>query len=345
MKSYAQSTAGVACGSFGYDPDTYEPDYRLTLGRAGRSLALEMAERLGLPPGIAADARSRMDDKQAQAEALMKKLEEQEALVRKEAVRIEESRRALQAGQERLAEAERGIEAARRTRADAFARELAKRGEEAARRMADAVGEAVRRVEAARAAQAAAGRARTEAVRVIREAQEQALEGIRPAPSAEAPPAIELAAGVRVKVANLGVAGEVLSLGDHGDAEVAVGGKRLRVPRRELVPVAAAAPGPGGRPFVSPQRSAASGSGRGGAPVEVNVVGMTVDEALPRVDKALDQAVMAERREVRVIHGFGQGRLRRAVAELLDGHPHVASFRAGGPREGGGGATVVELKE
>jgi DNA mismatch repair protein MutS2 len=88
-----------------------------------------------------------------------------------------------------------------------------------------------------------------------------------------------------------------------------------------------------------------SGSGRGGAPVEVNVVGMTVDEALPHVDKALDQAVMAERREVRVIHGFGQGRLRRAVAELLDGHPHVASFRAGGPREGGGGATVVELKE
>jgi len=75
------------------------------------------------------------------------------------------------------------------------------------------------------------------------------------------------------------------------------------------------------------------------------VVGLTVDEALPRVDKLLDQAALADKQEVRIIHGFGQGRLRRAVAELLEGHPHVATFRAGGPREGGGGVTVVALKD
>ena len=57
------------------------------------------------------------------------------------------------------------------------------------------------------------------------------------------------------------------------------------------------------------------------------------------MDKLLDDAALAERRELRVIHGFGQGKLRRAVAELLEGHPHVASFRAGGPSEGGGGVT------
>jgi DNA mismatch repair protein MutS2 len=78
---------------------------------------------------------------------------------------------------------------------------------------------------------------------------------------------------------------------------------------------------------------------------EVNVVGLTTDEALPKVDKALDQAVMNERGVVRVVHGFGSGALRRAVAGLLEGHPHVASFRAGGAGEGGGGVTVVELKE
>jgi DNA mismatch repair protein MutS2 len=81
------------------------------------------------------------------------------------------------------------------------------------------------------------------------------------------------------------------------------------------------------------------------SPAEINVVGLTVDEALPRVDKMLDDAVLAERHEVRVIHGYGQGRLRAAVADLLSGHPHVAAFRAGGEREGGGGVTVVELKE
>ena len=72
---------------------------------------------------------------------------------------------------------------------------------------------------------------------------------------------------------------------------------------------------------------------------------MTVDEALPRVDKLLDEATMADRQSVRVIHGFGQGRLRKAVAELLEGHPHVAAWRAGNAGEGGGGVTVVELKE
>jgi DNA mismatch repair protein MutS2 len=80
-------------------------------------------------------------------------------------------------------------------------------------------------------------------------------------------------------------------------------------------------------------------------PAEINLVGLTVDEALPRVDKLLDDATLSDRTQLRVIHGFGQGRLRRAVAELLEGHPHVASFRAGSPGEGGGGVTVVELKD
>ena len=84
---------------------------------------------------------------------------------------------------------------------------------------------------------------------------------------------------------------------------------------------------------------------RAQAPAEVNLVGLTVDEALPRVDKLLDEATVAGRSQVRIVHGFGQGKLRKAVAELLSGHPQVASFRPGAANEGGGGATVVELKE
>ena len=70
-----------------------------------------------------------------------------------------------------------------------------------------------------------------------------------------------------------------------------------------------------------------------------------MDEAIPRVDKLLDDASLSDRREIRVIHGFGAGRLRKAVAGLLEGHPHVASWRQGHPNEGGGGATVVEIKD
>jgi DNA mismatch repair protein MutS2 len=80
-------------------------------------------------------------------------------------------------------------------------------------------------------------------------------------------------------------------------------------------------------------------------PAEINLIGMTVDEALPRVDKLLDDAALSERREIRVVHGFGSGRLKKAVAGLLDGHPHVASWRLGQITEGGGGATIVELKD
>src|SRR5688500_1297670 len=84
MKAYAQSTPGVAAASFGYDPQTYEPTYRLELGTAGRSLALEMAERLGLPASVVQDARGRRDLKEAQAEALLKKLEQDQAALARE---------------------------------------------------------------------------------------------------------------------------------------------------------------------------------------------------------------------------------------------------------------------
>jgi DNA mismatch repair protein MutS2 len=95
-------------------------------------------------------------------------------------------------------------------------------------------------------------------------------------------------------------------------------------------------------PVASTGRSGAS-AGRGESIAEINLVGLTVDEALPKLDKALDNAAIAERAELRVIHGFGQGILRRAVAEFLEGHPHVAKVNVAS--EGRGGVTVVELKE
>jgi DNA mismatch repair protein MutS2 len=139
------------------------------------------------------------------------------------------------------------------------------------------------------------------------------------------------------------VIGEVLAL--HGDtAELAAGGKRMRVPAAELLVLGGgrSESKPSPAPRVETERTAEP---NGSPAAEVNVIGMTVDQALPRVDKFLDESALADRHTVRVIHGFGEGRLRRAVAGLLDGHPHVASFRLGEPREGGAGATIVELRE
>jgi DNA mismatch repair protein MutS2 len=345
MKAYAQATPGVACASFGYDPQSYEPTYRLSLGVPGRSLALEMAERLGLPAAVVADARSRRDTTQAQAEDLLRKLEAQEAGLAREAARLSAQASAQEEERARLAATERELASRKRAELDSFARELRRRGEEAARRAADAVHEAVRSLEAAhKPSAAAAGRARSKALQEIREAQEQALE---PAgldlelPAEPAAPADDLlAAGDRVRLRELAIVGDVLAV--HGDeVEVAVSGKRLRVPRGALLRAGGAGAGATAtRPAPAPRVQSSRA-----VPAEINLVGLTVDEALPQVDKLLDDAALSDHHQLRLIHGFGQGTLRRAVAGLLEGHPHVAAYRPGAANEGGGGVTIVELKD
>ena len=181
------------------------------------------------------------------------------------------------------------------------------------------------------------GAARAPGHRAIREAQEEALAflvllswrqagGIRP-PECGRP----------ARVTSLGVIGEGDEPGAGRPVELAVSGKRLVVPRSEVLAVAGPAPS-GGTSVPAP-----TSKGAGGGRAEINLVGMTVDEALPEVDKLLDEAAMGDRKELRLIHGFGSGRLRKAVAKMLEGHPHVAAVRVGA--EGRGGVTVVELKE
>jgi DNA mismatch repair protein MutS2 len=337
MKAYAQSTEGVACASFGYDPDTYEPTYRLTLGAPGRSLALEMAERLGLPREAVRDARARRDDKEAQAEAVLARLEKEQALLARAREEIEAERREVEAARARAREAEQDIVARKRREIEVYSRELKRRGEDAERKASEAIAAAVEKLEKAQAAAKAAPRIRGEAIQAIRDAQSQVLRDPELAlPEERVAPQVPIEIGTRVKIGALGLVGEVMAL-LGSEAEVAVSGKRLRVPRSELVALQ------GGKKKGSvslPERPS-----RAAVPAEVNLVGLTVDEALPRVDKFLDDAALGDRHEIRVIHGFGEGKLRKAIAGFLKGHPHVASYRVGGANEGGGGVTIVELRD
>jgi DNA mismatch repair protein MutS2 len=84
---------------------------------------------------------------------------------------------------------------------------------------------------------------------------------------------------------------------------------------------------------------------REGSVTELNVIGCNVDEALSRAEKFLDEALLAEVPSVRLIHGYGTGQLRRAIAEFLHDHKFVAHFQSAPPEQGGGGVTVVEFKE
>jgi DNA mismatch repair protein MutS2 len=341
MKAYSQSTPGVASASFGYEPETFEPTYVLQLGQAGRSLALEMTERLGLPAEIVQDARARLSAKEAQAELMLRRLDSDQAALAEREARVQEQERELRAAAEAQRAAARADEVERQRRLETFTAELRRKSEDLARKAADAVREAVQRLETSRRSATAEGsRARTRTVEAIREARDEALESVGAAPAAPPPPSRAAVAGDRVRVSDLGVVGEVVAVHDDGELELAVSGKRLRAPQRAVTLIEGGKGPARGTAAVKISRAQTEA-----APAEINLVGMRVDEAIPKVDKLLDEAVLAERREVRVIHGFGQGKLRDAVAELLTGHPHVAHFRPGGAREGGGGVTIVELKD
>lgn len=324
LKAYAQSEPGVVCASFGYDPESYLPNYRLTVGAPGRSLAFEMAEKLGLPAAIVAQARSRVDSKELQAEALLKTLEQERARLEQEREGLERDQRTFEGEKAKEAEGERLLEERLAREVEAFRKELAKAGEEARRRMAEAVSAAVQKIEASRRP-VVSSRARAASLKGIREAEEEAL----PTRSA----AGDLKVGQRVRVVGLGFVGEVLAVREDGLVEIASSGKRLQVGKKDVAPIdtrVVSAPTPRIQKTV---------------PSEINLVGLTVEEALPQVDKLLDDAALSEQRSIRVIHGFGSGRLRQAVASFLNGHPHVAAIRTGGSGEGGGGVTVVELKD
>jgi dsDNA-specific endonuclease/ATPase MutS2 len=154
-----------------------------------------------------------------------------------------------------------------------------------------------------------------------------------------AQPATPLAVGDRVVLAGLGLEGVVTAVHD-GTAELDVRGKRMRASVRDLRvvggPKAASTPTVRVHVELQPHDSSAS---------DLNVVGCTVDEALSKAERFLDESLLTDQRTVRFIHGYGTGQLKRALAGFLQQHPLVARFDAAPPDQGGGGVTVVELKD
>ena len=156
------------------------------------------------------------------------------------------------------------------------------------------------------------------------------------------PGAPEPQVGDRVAVSSFGVEGTVNAIHTDGHVDVDVRGKRMRARLSDIRVVARPGREAGTAPSV---RVNVHVQPREGLLTEINVIGCTVDEALTRTDRFLDETLITEQRSVRVVHGHGKGQLRRAIADLLKDHPLVASFHAAPPEQGGGGVTVVELKD
>jgi DNA mismatch repair protein MutS2 len=359
LKSYASTTPQVVAAAFGFHPDTFVPTYRLMYGSPGSSLALEMAERVGLPKAIVDAARGYRSDREAQlAEHLAKidkdlhALDHERRLVshertrlgdidaqyksREEALRTRElqfRQRLDDALQERLREARReidGIVDEVRRRATAMAEESARRAQQSPRLVAPSTGETGGLKADARAALDIV-------TNRLRRGSDEPAPKVAVAESETPAPAEPIAPGMRVALP-LGIEGVVPSVHDR-TVEVSVNGKRMRAHVDELRVL--------GRASTASARVTVhvNAQAREGSATDLNVIGCSVADALDRADKFLDQALMAEQRHLRVIHGHGTGQLRRALAEFLSDHPLVSRIVSAPAEQGGSGVTLVELKE
>jgi len=343
LKTYASTTEGVASAAFGFDAESFAPTYTLIYGSPGRSLALEIANRLGLNPSIVAAARQNVSAREAQlAEHLAKidrdlrALEHEQRLVARERETLESADARMKQREEALRQREENSrkrlndeleEQVRRARReiDSVIADL-KQKTDSMIRIAPRQGVSTGEAGAARTAARAAVDA------VVQKRNEPSADAVREVPSGKAP-----AVGDRVLVGALGLQGVVTSLHDSM-AEVDVRGKRMRSHVRELRVVGAEP----ARPQVSVRVDLQP---RENLPTDLNVIGCTVDEALTRAERFLDESMLTEQRTVRLIHGYGTGQLKRALATFLQQHPLVAGFQTAPPDQGGGGVTVVELKD
>lgn len=355
LKSYASATEGVEIAAFGFNPDTFAPTYRLVYGSPGRSLALEIAARLGVAPSIINAAREYRSERETQ-------LAEHLARMEKELNALDHERRLVTREHETLAGTNARLQAREeelRRREEAFRQRLQERVDERLRAARREIDDIVRDLKqrSARLANAPrhvpalstgdTGALRTEA-RAALDAIEQRLKSGTPepghaaaAPSAEGTPA---AVGDKVAVGAFGFEGAVQHI-DGDIAEVDVRGKRMRVPLRDLRVLARAARGGStalqGRVSVQVEVSRRDDV----VPADLNIIGCTTDEAVARAEKFLDDALMQDRRSVRFIHGHGTGQLRRAIGEFLAKHPLVAHHGPAPDDQGGSAITVAELKD
>jgi DNA mismatch repair protein MutS2 len=349
LKTYASTTDGVASAAFGFDTETFAPTYQLLYGSPGRSLALEIAGRLGLHPDVVAAARENLSAREAQlAEHLakidrdMRALEHEQRLVAKE-------RDTLHATEARMRQREDAL----RQREETFKRRLTEELDAQVRQARREIDEVIAELKAKTAAITNAprlvstgdtGAARSAAREAVEEVAKRLLATEDSAQSSinhqsaisNQPSAISV--GDRVIVGGLGLEAIVTATHD-GTAELEVRGKRMRASVRDLKRSG------GGPPPAQQIRVNVDLQPRDASPSDLNVIGCTVDEAISRAERFLDESMLTDQRVVRLIHGYGTGQLKRALTGFLQQHPLVARFATAPPEQGGGGVTVVELKE
>ena len=342
IKIYALTTPGVENACCEFDVASLKPTYRLLIGVPGKSNAFAISKRLGLPEYLIDDAARRMDAEDIHFEDIISDLETSRATIRKEQEEIARYKKEitdlkaeLKAKQQRLDERTDKIIKKANQEAAEILKEAKEYADETIKTM-NKHGLSVKELE----------KQRTAVRDKINKSQEKLVVKAAPPKAHKASDISEFKEGIYVRILSMNLTGTVVGTPNtKGEVTVAVGSltTKAKINNLEII-----------TDYKEPEESKSGKSSTGQGRIkmsksasispEINLLGCTVDEAVAKLDKYLDDAYISKLSQVRIVHGKGTGALRAGITAYLKGIPYIKNFRLGEAGEGDAGVTIVEFK-
>ena len=348
LKTYASTTPEVVNAAVEFDDINLRPTYRLMVGVPGGSSGIAIAQRLGLPSDLIERARSLLTPESREAADLIAYLHRSRDELDRTQQQMNSERQALEDERKKLRTEWVERQQRRIKELESQFAEMQKRFDDNVAAVVEAVKDRELRAHLEKSSRRKLQDARGEARDALNAAVVQTLSDSQSdlgvtATATSAPSAASLQPGAKIRVRGFSKS-VVLRRIDGNTAEIEAGPLRMKVAVDQITGVEGQPPG---TISASPSRlnvTVTSKPSENPAGDEINVIGSTVEEATGRVDKFLDEAALANRARIRIIHGHGTGALRKGLAQFLSSHPLVASTAPEADDRGGKALTIVELR-
>ena len=343
LKVYALSTPGVENACCEFDVATLSPTYRLLIGLPGKSNAFAISEKLGLPSDLIADAKGRISKSEGDFEDLIADLEKSRSTIEREQLEINQYKAEIESLKEKLEQKQERLDSSR----DKILREANEQAYNILKEAKDVADETIRNFNKYGKAGAPVSEMEKERTKLRgkmdKAAQKMSEQKKASVPNHNVPKKLRI--GDSVKVISMNLKGTVHSLPNaKGDLYVQMGILRSLVNINDLILLEEDA-APGTKKFQKTSAGKIKMSKSASVSTEINLIGKTTDEAIPLLDKYLDDAYLAHLPSVRIVHGKGTGALRNAVQAHLKRLKYVKSFHLGEFGEGDAGVTIAEFKD
>lgn len=343
LKVYALSTPGVENACCEFDVATLSPTYRLLIGIPGKSNAFAISEKLGLPTDLITDAKGRISKSEGDFEDLIADLEKSRSTIEREQLEINQYKAEIESLKEKLEQKQERLDSSR----DKILREANEQAYNILKEAKDVADETIRNFNKYGKAGAPVSEMEKERTRLRgkmdKAAQKMSEQKKASVPNHNVPKNLRI--GDSVKVISMNLKGTVHSLPNaKGDLYVQMGILRSLVNINDLILLEEDA-APGTKKFQKTSAGKIKMSKSASVSTEINLIGKTTDEAIPLLDKYLDDAYLAHLPSVRIVHGKGTGALRNAVQAHLKRLKYVKSFHLGEFGEGDAGVTIAEFKD